>query len=159
MWKILHFPWKHKYPVNRSAFSYCEGHNPSHLDLGKEQYHGRPFTTEEVEDIKTFLRQLLLLLTLFGYHVAVCPVAISTGSGTGWSMCSGWWRKYLRIGWIKKRAIPGSKLMNREFCLTSRHRFWMGMTAYWTEFNIIKQVRTQSLFLKEHALCENTSTM
>ena len=55
--------------MNQSAFTYCEDHTPSRLDLGKNQYGG-PFTTEEVEDVKTFLRLLLLLLTLFGYHVA-----------------------------------------------------------------------------------------
>ena len=42
---------------------------PSRLDLGKEQYGG-PFTSEGVEDVKTFLCLLLLLVTLFGCHVA-----------------------------------------------------------------------------------------
>ena len=32
--------------------------------------YGGPFTTEEVEDVKTFLQLLLLLGTLFGYHIA-----------------------------------------------------------------------------------------
>ena len=32
--------------------------------------HGGPFTNEEVEDTKTFLRILPLLLCLFGYHLA-----------------------------------------------------------------------------------------
>ena len=36
MWEVLSFAWKHKYPVNRSAFTYCEEHTPSRLDLGKE---------------------------------------------------------------------------------------------------------------------------
>ena len=69
IFKVLSFAWKHKYPVNRSAFTYCEDHTPSRLDFGKKQYGG-PFTTEEVEDVKTFLHLLLLLMTLFGYHVA-----------------------------------------------------------------------------------------
>ena len=60
MWKVLTFAWKNKYPLNRSAFTYCEDHTPSRLDLGKEQYGG-PFTTEEVEDVKTFFRLILLL--------------------------------------------------------------------------------------------------
>ena len=55
--------------MNRSTFTYCEEHTPSRLDLGKEQYGG-PFKTEEVEDVKAFLRLLLLLVTRFGYHVA-----------------------------------------------------------------------------------------
>ena len=69
MWKVLSFAYKHKYPVNRSAFTYCEEQTPSRLDLGKKQYGG-PFTMEDVEDVKTFLRLLLVLVTLFGYHVA-----------------------------------------------------------------------------------------
>ena len=42
---------------------------PSHIDLGKNKY-GVPFTTEEVEDVKTFLLLLFLLLSLFGFHLA-----------------------------------------------------------------------------------------
>ena len=40
-----------------------------HIDLGREKYGG-PFTTEEVEDAKTSLRILPLLLCLFGYQLA-----------------------------------------------------------------------------------------
>ena len=69
MWDVLSFAWNHKYLVNRSAFTYCEDHAPSRLDLGKKQYGG-PFTMEDVEDVKTFLRLLVLLVSLFGYHVA-----------------------------------------------------------------------------------------
>ena len=36
IFKVLSFAWKQKYPVNRSAFTYCEDHTPSHLDLGKK---------------------------------------------------------------------------------------------------------------------------
>ena len=55
--------------MKRSAFTFCEEVAPSRIDFGKDQYGG-PFSTEEVEDVKTFLRLLLLLVTLFGYHVA-----------------------------------------------------------------------------------------
>ena len=58
-----------KHSLNHNAFTYCEENTPTQLDLGKEQYGG-PFTTEEVEDVKTFLRLILLLVTLFGYHVS-----------------------------------------------------------------------------------------
>ena len=74
--KVLKFAWKHKYPVNRSAFTYCEENTPSRMDLGKKQYGG-PFSTEEVEDVKSFLRLLLLLVSLFGYHVAGDGFAIA----------------------------------------------------------------------------------
>ena len=48
----------------RSAFTY--GEVPSRLDLAKNRYGG-PFTTEEVEDVKTFGRILLVLISLFGF--------------------------------------------------------------------------------------------
>ena len=69
VWKVPSFSWRHKYPLNRSAFTYCENNVPSRLDLGKEQYGG-PFTTEQVEDVRTFFLLLLLLMPLFGYHIA-----------------------------------------------------------------------------------------
>ena len=69
MWRVIVFAWKNKYPLNRSAFTYCEDNVPSRIDLGKCQYGG-PFTVEEVEDVKTFFQLLILLVTLFGYHVA-----------------------------------------------------------------------------------------
>ena len=39
---------------------------PSRLDLAKKRYGG-PFTTEEVENVKTFGRILLVLISLFGF--------------------------------------------------------------------------------------------
>ena len=39
------------------------------LTYGKSKYGG-PFTTEEVEDVKTFLLLLLVLVSLFGFHLA-----------------------------------------------------------------------------------------
>ena len=62
--KVLSFSAQHKQPVRRSAFTYGEL-PPSRLDLGKERYGG-PFTTEEVENVKSFGRILLLMLSLFG---------------------------------------------------------------------------------------------
>ena len=67
--KVLKYSWKHKVPEHRSAFTYWEEDIPRRIDLGKNKYGG-PFTNEEVEDTKTFLRILTLLLCLFGYHLA-----------------------------------------------------------------------------------------
>ena len=67
--KVLKYSWKHKVPEHRSAFTYWENDIPRRIDLGKNKYGG-PFTNEEVEDTKTFLRILPLLLCLFGYHLA-----------------------------------------------------------------------------------------
>ena len=63
VYRVLKFAKQHKYPVNRSAFTYCEDEIPSRIDLGKSKYGG-PFTTEEVEDVKTFFRILVFLATV-----------------------------------------------------------------------------------------------
>ena len=69
IYKVLKYSWKHKVPEHRSAFTYWEEDIPCRIDLGKNKYGG-PFTNEEVEDTKTFLRIIPLLLCLFGYHLA-----------------------------------------------------------------------------------------
>ena len=63
VYKVIKFASKHKSPIHRSAFTYCEDELPSRMDLGKEKYGG-PFTTEQVEDVKAFLGVLRVLLTL-----------------------------------------------------------------------------------------------
>ena len=65
IWKVLRYAWTHKQPVRRSAFTYGEA-PPSRLDLCKERYGG-PFTTVQVEDVKSFLHILSIVLTIFGY--------------------------------------------------------------------------------------------
>ena len=57
IFRVLKFAAKHKAPVNRSALTYWEEDIPSRVDLGKSRYGG-PFTTEQVEDVKTFLKLL-----------------------------------------------------------------------------------------------------
>ena len=68
IYRVLRYAWNHTCPENRSAFTYWEEDIPPRIDLGKNKY-GEPFTTEEVEDTKTFLRILLLLLSLLGFHL------------------------------------------------------------------------------------------
>ena len=60
IFKVLKYAAKHKYSVQRSAFTYCENEQPTRLDYGKSKYGG-PFTTEQVEDVKTFWRVLLVI--------------------------------------------------------------------------------------------------
>ena len=69
IYQVLKYSWKHKVSEHRSAFTYWEEDILHRIDLGKNKYGG-PFTNEEVEDTKTFLRFLPLLLCLFGYHLA-----------------------------------------------------------------------------------------
>lgn len=61
--KVSKFAYNHKVPVQRSAFTFCEDEKPKRLDLGKEKLGG-PFTTEEVEDVKTFYGILKVLFAL-----------------------------------------------------------------------------------------------
>ncbi len=60
IFQVLRHAAKNKYPRLRSAFTYWEDDKPySRIDLGKTKYGG-PFTTEQVEDVKTFLRIIIL---------------------------------------------------------------------------------------------------
>ena len=72
IYHVLKFAAKHKAPLNRSALTYWEEDIPSRMDLGKSRYGG-PFTTEQVEDVKTILRLLPLCLTLW---LLGCSLAI-----------------------------------------------------------------------------------
>ena len=69
IYKVLKYAWKHTFPENRSAFTYWENDIPPRIDLGKNKYGG-PFTTEEVEDTKSFFHILLLLFSLLGFHLS-----------------------------------------------------------------------------------------
>ncbi len=64
IYQVLKFAAKHKAPIYRSALTYWEEDVPSRLDLGKTKFGG-PFTTEQVEDVKTFLRILVLSFPIF----------------------------------------------------------------------------------------------
>ena len=63
VWRVLKFAAQHRKPIRRSAFTYCETGYPSRLDFGKLRYGG-PFTTEQVEDVKTLFNILKVLLCL-----------------------------------------------------------------------------------------------
>ena len=55
VYSVVRYAIKHKRPECRSAFTYSEDEPPSSIDFGKSKYGGL-FTTEQVEDVKTFLR-------------------------------------------------------------------------------------------------------
>ena len=61
VYKVIRYAIRNKYPRQRSAFTYCEDELPSRIDFGKSKYGG-PFTTEQVEDVKTFLRFIPLVI-------------------------------------------------------------------------------------------------
>ena len=64
IYHILKFAKQNKAPLNRSSLTYWEEDIPSRVDLGKSRYGG-PFTTEQVEDVKTLLRLMVISLPFF----------------------------------------------------------------------------------------------
>ena len=73
IYQVLKFAAKHKSPLNRSALTYWEEDIPSRLDLGKSRYGG-PFTTEQVEDVKTFFKIVLVHLPWFIITLIIKPI-------------------------------------------------------------------------------------
>ena len=63
VYHISKFARKHKIPINRSAFTYCEDDIPSGLDLAKKKYGG-PYTTDEVESVKSFYEILKIVFAM-----------------------------------------------------------------------------------------------
>ena len=57
VYKVVRYAIKTKHPRQRSAFTYWEDDPPSRMDFGKVKYGG-PFTTEQVEDVKIFIKVL-----------------------------------------------------------------------------------------------------
>ncbi len=70
VYQVLKFAAKNKYPRLRSAFTYWEDKPYSRIDLGKAKYGG-PFTTEQVEDVKTFFRLLAIIAVSTPYFGVV----------------------------------------------------------------------------------------
>ena len=65
IYQVLKFAKKHTAPLNRSALTYWEEDIPPRIDFGKSKYGG-PFSTEQVEDVKTVFRMIALSLS-FGF--------------------------------------------------------------------------------------------
>ena len=59
---VLHFAFKNKHPLNRSALTYWE-EAPSRINFGKTKYGG-PFLEKDVESVKTFFRLLPLIAVI-----------------------------------------------------------------------------------------------
>ena len=63
VYDVIRFVKNHKHSLQRSAFTYSDNYIPSRLDFAKERYGG-PFSTEQVENVKTFFRILLVLFAV-----------------------------------------------------------------------------------------------
>lgn len=73
--KVLRYACQHKTPVNRSALTYWEEEYPSRIDIGKDKYGG-PFTEEEVEDVKTTLWLLPVIMFAATSAIGVTTVKV-----------------------------------------------------------------------------------
>ena len=73
--RVVGFARRNKIPIQRSAFTFWEDDIPTGLDLGKDKYGG-PFTTEQVENVKSFFGIFVILLSLgpfFTADIAAAP--------------------------------------------------------------------------------------
>ena len=77
VYSVLKYAATHKHPARRSALTYWEEDIPSRIDLGKSKYGG-PFNTEQVEDVKTFFRLLLMsvAISFFIYPLSLCNFSL-----------------------------------------------------------------------------------
>ena len=128
LFRIINFARKHKAPIRRSAMTYCERDIPSRLDLGKTKYGG-PYSHESVENVKTFLRILVVFLSLSGYYY----VASSSNYSVPYYFDNlhppnatlgkiGHWVLFLNDAFIAIPLIPAIELVV--------HRFWPKLEFY-----------------------------
>ena len=95
---VLRFAKKHSYPLQRSAFTFDGSEIPTRIDYAKQRYGG-PFLTKQVEDVKTFLRILAVLMALGPIYILEVPAsnfvfplfALHTGLGPAFQNCTARW--------------------------------------------------------------------
>lgn len=61
IFNVLRFAARNKYPRQRSAFTYWDDKPYTRIDLAKDKFGG-PYTTEQVEDVKTFFRISIVII-------------------------------------------------------------------------------------------------
>ena len=72
VFKVISFAWKHKNPLQRTAFTYGDDYIPTRLDFAKERFGG-PFTTEQVENVKVLRRIIAVLFAIGPVFVLEMP--------------------------------------------------------------------------------------
>ena len=70
VYKVLKFVAKHDKPLRRSAFAYCDDEMPTRIEFAKQRFGG-PFSTETVEDVRTFLRMIVLLVSIGPVYIVL----------------------------------------------------------------------------------------
>ena len=71
---VLKYVRTHKYPTRHSAMHWTNGEQPSRFDFAKECYGG-PFTSSQVEDVKTLGRVVVVLLAVGPVFVLCVPTS------------------------------------------------------------------------------------
>ena len=101
VYRVLKFAATHNRPLRRSAFTYSDDEMPSRVEYAKQRFGG-PFSTETVEDVKTFLRIVLMLFLitpvfnlelatsfvfpLYGVHLGTEYIDRNTGCTPEWML-------------------------------------------------------------------------
>ena len=75
VFEVIKYAKQHKFPVKRSALTYWQNKSPSRIEFGKEVYGG-PFKGEEVENVTSFLRICIVLLSMFGLYIPLHTVIL-----------------------------------------------------------------------------------
>ena len=83
IFQVLNYARKTKYPENRSALTYYLDEAPSRIDIGKEKFGG-PFEEEQVEDVKTVLRYLPLMIDGYTSHCTSWVCSLCSILGRYW---------------------------------------------------------------------------
>ena len=107
---ILNFARKHQYPLQRSAFTYNDNYIPSRLDFAKERYGGY-FSTEQVENVKTFFRILLVLFSMGPVFMLEVPAS------------------YLFFPLFSMHTFHNYEHMGKEFCSNAVHIWEIVLSA------------------------------
>ena len=154
VYKVITYAMKHKYPTQRSAFTYCEDDIPPRIDFGKMKYGG-PFTTEQVEDVKTLFRIVLVIVIGSALYSIVDTSTIyqifrSDTNHQSLGECSGKFfitRIYFVCGII---LIPLHELLIYPVShrlitnIRSFHKFATGAILCWIELIVIIAIITYS---------------
>ena len=69
VYRVVCFAIKHNHPINPSSLTFTNDNVPSRLDFAKEKYGG-PFKQEQVEDVKTLFRIVVVFFSLLPFFVA-----------------------------------------------------------------------------------------
>ena len=135
VYKVIRYAIRTRHPRCRSAFTYCEDELPSRIDFGKSKYGG-PFTTEQVEDVKTFLRLLAIIAIisiLFGQVSATESLMDKLFNMFGDNDSKSLQRCYLRGGVLDIAFYSWGFVLPlyEYFCYPLFHRFLVVIKSQW----------------------------